>query len=347
MRNEQLYSRKQNMPPGVKTICVLGLLLLVQSLSIAALANDKGEAQQHFKTGSALYLAEDYKAAAAEFKTSVSLFPTKNGFFNLANCYKALHRYGDALKTLEQLEEELGHEMDAVLRAKVEQLEQKIRELVATVTIRVNHSGASIALDGRVIGTSPLEEPLIVGPGEHEIQVSLEGYETASRSISLASREEQQESFQLEPIKCELTINANIQGARVLLDGKEIGETPLGKPLFVEPGKHIVKIVQTGYEEASLDITLTPGEKSTVNLSLVEIPSTSKEPAPAIDPSDTTSENKKRLSPLFWVGLSGTLLAGAATGVFWGVAGSENGDLDRKNGGIISLNDSDVLGTDY
>jgi len=46
----------------------------------------------------------------------------------------------------------------------------------------------------------------------------------------------------------ELTIEANVPGAEVVVDGKVSGTLPLKDPLFVEPGSHVVEVRAPGYQ---------------------------------------------------------------------------------------------------
>ncbi len=178
----------------------VGILLAgicFSSVAVPAVASDKAEARKHFEAGNALYVAEDFAGAAVEFEESVGLYPTKNGLFNLANCKKALHRYGEALAALDRMKKELGNKLDAQMREKVEQLDKDIRALVGTLEIRVSQAGAAVKVDGREVGSSPLAEPLIVGPGKHVIEVSSRGHKTEKRTVRLVSGGKEVEEFTL------------------------------------------------------------------------------------------------------------------------------------------------------
>jgi hypothetical protein len=50
--------------------------------------------------------------------------------------------------------------------------------------------GATIRIDGQVVGRSPLGEPLRLSPGEHQIEVTLDGYEPARVNARLVPRDE-------------------------------------------------------------------------------------------------------------------------------------------------------------
>ncbi|MDD5306372.1 MAG: PEGA domain-containing protein [Deltaproteobacteria bacterium] len=309
----------------------LGMCLLAcpQPARAGDKAGDKASAQKHFQTGLALMKAEDFAGASAEFETSVSLFPTKTGLFNLANCYKALHRYSKALDALEKLDEKFGEDLDDEMKGSVKRQENEIRALIADVEIAVKQTGAVIKVDGREVGASPLAEAVVVGPGEHAIEVSLDGYEAVSRKITLVSGAKAKESFDLEPSRVQLTVTAKPDGAVVTVDGKKQGETPLKEPLRLAPGKHTVRISRDGYADAEREVTLEPKENMALDLTLDEatqaaavVPAAGPENKPAAGPATPSppkaeQESGNKPSILFWTGLGLTAATGIAAGTFW------------------------------
>lgn len=293
---------------------------------------DKQQAQKHFQAGTELMKVEDFKGALAEFEQSVALYPTKNGLFNLGNCLKALHRYGEALETFERLEREFGKKLDAEMRDALARHLEDIRAVIAELEIRVDRAGATVRLDGAEVGESPLAEPLIVGPGEHRLEVSLGGYETVEREVTIVSGDRRVETFKLERATARLTVTANVAGATVVVDGEEQGQTPLGKPISVGEGEHFVRVIRDGYEEAERSIAVEPGEKLTLDFSLVQVERDEGEPEPpAVDIGDTAvEEDRRRPSPLFWVGFSATLVCGLAAGGLFLSANSEYDEFQKE-----------------
>ncbi len=160
-------------------------------------ADDQADAKQHFKAGKALMKVDDFKSAAVEFEASIELYRTKNALFNLAQCLRALHRYGEALFTLENLSVEFGGQLSPQMTASVEAYQKEMRSLVASLEIVVKPSGATVRVDDRVIGENPLDTALIVSPGEHAIEVSLDGFRSEKRQIHILSREKKTEKFEL------------------------------------------------------------------------------------------------------------------------------------------------------
>jgi hypothetical protein len=182
---------------GLSNAILAGLLAL--SFSPPASADSKkDEAQRHFEAGLGLVETEDYDAATAEFEASVQLFPTKMGLFNLANCYKALHRYGEALDVIDRLKQEFAGKLGD-LDAEVAGLERNVSAIVGRLEIDVNQDGAAISVDGTDVATSPLAKPLVLAPGDHSVTVRLTGYASQQRTIRITTGKQQAERFDLAP----------------------------------------------------------------------------------------------------------------------------------------------------
>jgi len=162
---------------------------IVFAVSLPVRADKKEDAKKHFDSGNVLVDAEDYAAAAVEFETSVALYATKGGLFNLGNCYKALHRYPEALAVFERVIKEFGPTLNPEMRADTEKRIAEIQKLIAEVNVEVSEKGARVTLDGQETGTSPLDHPILLGPGEHVFKAVLEGFEDVEQKITLASGE--------------------------------------------------------------------------------------------------------------------------------------------------------------
>jgi hypothetical protein len=167
------------------TAVVVATMLFVTS----ARANDRAEAEKQFRAGVSLQKVEDFEAALAAFEASLGLFPTKSALFNLANCLRATHRYPEALARFEQLESEYGPELTSAMRGQVDVQIAELENLTATVTVEVDRDGAEVRVDGKLLGTSPLAQPVRLSLGDHRLEVSLDGFETASLGFNLKPRE--------------------------------------------------------------------------------------------------------------------------------------------------------------
>lgn len=162
-------------------ICITGICLAGSS----AYANqrDKKMAEKHFKAGLSLLDTDNYEAAATEFEASVELHPTKNGLFNLANCYFALRRYRDARETITKLKTVFNKKLSDDWLGEISSFEQKLKDTIVTLEVHVDVAGATINLDGATYNENPLKKML--DPGEHEVTASAKGYETSSQKVNL------------------------------------------------------------------------------------------------------------------------------------------------------------------
>jgi tetratricopeptide (TPR) repeat protein len=107
--------------------------VLVGCASWSAVAGDKEEAKQLFDAGLKLMYLDDFAGASANFERSVALYPTQNSLFNLANCYKALQRYGDAIAAIERVRKDFAGKLKPEIKDAAERQQQEIYSLVAPV----------------------------------------------------------------------------------------------------------------------------------------------------------------------------------------------------------------------
>lgn len=133
----------------------IALFLFVCLTAGTAHADNRQEAEKHFRAGVSLQKVEDFEAAIAAFESSLRLYPTQSALFNLANCLRATHRYGEALKALEQLDRDYGDQLDVEMRSAVDRQLEELRNLSASLVVQVEQSGAEIWIDGNLVGRSP------------------------------------------------------------------------------------------------------------------------------------------------------------------------------------------------
>lgn len=71
----------------------------------------------------------------------------------------------------------------------------------ASVVLEANVVGAAVLLDGATVGTTPLDGPLEVRPGTHQVRVVLEGYETFEADLPLDRGQRLPLSVELSPTR--------------------------------------------------------------------------------------------------------------------------------------------------
>ncbi len=142
------------------------------------------EARQRFEIGLRHFDAGDFNAAVAEFQRAVGLAPRASIYFNLGAAYRGLHRYPDALEAFRR-----ALAVGGLPRAQLTQCEHSVTELealVARVTVEVVPSEATVILDQRPLAPLTL---VLVSPGEHHLEVTATGWQTAHENFTVTSGE--------------------------------------------------------------------------------------------------------------------------------------------------------------
>jgi len=87
--------------------------------------------------------------------------------------------------------------------------------------------GASVAIDGEVVGTTPLVD-LEVAAGEHLVEITLDRYESYIDNIVIEGRQTRQGlDVELLPAWANVGFATIPAGATVTVDGVDVGQTPL------------------------------------------------------------------------------------------------------------------------
>ena len=141
-------------------------------------------------------------------------------------------------------------------------------------------AGAEVVVDGTPRGVTPLAA-FEVEPGERALLVRAAGYEEHRTALVVEGRGTLQSlAVTLVPLPAPppgppppprpgiLALSSDPAGARVSLDGRPLGATPL--ELRVEAGRsHSVRLALPGHADAELSLTLGQGERREETLRLV------------------------------------------------------------------------------
>jgi len=156
------------------------------------------EADRHFKTGVELFDERKYAEALAEFEQAYALKPHPLVLNNLAATHRALSQYDQAVDFYNRfLNEGEGQLSEAALYRGRAELEDLLR-LVARVEVITAPEGAHVQVDGRSIGDTPLDEPLVLGPGDHTVVATLADHRPAERKIRVSAGDTLRVEFSLE-----------------------------------------------------------------------------------------------------------------------------------------------------
>ena len=163
----------------------------------------------------------------------------------------------------------------------VEREQEVVVEVVDYGSLKVTSTPteAAVVLDGKEqIGRTPLiVERLALG--NHDISVSLEGYEPLTKSVTIVAGNNPDLSFTLkectsaqvvEEVRCgSLKVTSEPSGATIYVDGKRLaGKTTPELLENLTLGSHKIRLVSEGYEEQTKTVTIKEGRNTDLSVTL-------------------------------------------------------------------------------
>ena len=240
----------------VRCSLVLSALAVAPSVALGqAGASDEDRARAHFETGAVLYSDENYEGALAAFEESYRLRAVPVVLFNIAQTLRRLNRYSEAIEAYERyLREE--PDLPADRRAAVRSTIAELRRALAPITVDTDIEGVTIEVDGRVVGATPLTEPLELAAGVRAIVARRDGYVTVREEVRVVGGQPQMLSLRMPQADTAgtLTVESNVDGALVRIDGVEVGAAPASRRLG--QGGHSVEVEADGYDVFRQEVVL-------------------------------------------------------------------------------------------
>ena len=163
----------------------------------------------------------------------------------------------------------------------------------------------------------------------------LEEYITEGGSELEADKQAKAEDLldQIAKVIAEVKVEANVSGAAVFIDDKEVATTPMDKAVTLEAGLYSLRVEADGYKPYEKDISLAGGDQKVLDISLVkkagaaegteegggtgpgEVKGGGKTEGTKVDKGEKP-KGKKKIGPL---GITAIVLAPIALGTFGGV----------------------------
>lgn len=196
-------------------LCVLAVVALVGVIALppvaaaeegapdaapegAAAMDPDDEARLHFEQGVALVADGDSEAALAEFRISYRIRRLPVVLYNIGVVERRLRRYGDAVDSFRSYladAEERGEPAGRI--EEVRSIVTELESILATVSVEVSEPEAHVFVDGELVGTTPLDEPLRLEAGRHELEVQLDGFQTHLETLEVHGREHRDVAVEL------------------------------------------------------------------------------------------------------------------------------------------------------
>jgi hypothetical protein len=205
----------------------------------------KAEGRAHFERGLELSDDQAWDAAYAEYATSIAAYPTKAATKNAALCLRMMHRYAEALDTLERFLR-FSNLTDAD-RAFAGREMSEMKRFVGLLVVRGPDAGAVVSVDGGDRGRMPLLAPLRLTAGSHVVRVFKPGFAPLERQFVLAGAQTVSVDVRLDPVAQPGRLRVVEQAGKhpqVLVDGAAVGAAPWEGP--VGAGDHTAALKGDG-----------------------------------------------------------------------------------------------------
>ncbi|MCC6749653.1 MAG: PEGA domain-containing protein [Deltaproteobacteria bacterium] len=181
-------------------------------------------------------------------------------------------------------------------------------------------TGAEVIVDGQLVGRVPLPEVVRLKPGKHTLKLVKPGYTQYLDVFTVTRGKVTTLDLDLLPVAGILEIQAQVSEAKVFVDGKFVGTTPLQTEVTM--GKRALRVSKAGYYDFVGERQAIAGEvlRMTVRLKPLPVGTTPYQPAPPPPP-------KWYERWYVWAGAAGA--ATAATAIILGVTLSRGDRVDR------------------
>ena len=124
-------------------------------------------------------------------------------------------------------------------------------------------SGASIWLNGKLVGGTPFEDNEIK-ISTYNLLIRLAGYQDFTRSLNVREGELTSVMANLPPLLGTIEVTSEPSGATILLDGQNAGTTPT-KIQKVKPGTREIVLQKTGFANFTTSVKVESGKVRNVN----------------------------------------------------------------------------------
>jgi len=129
---------------------------------------------------------------------------------------------------------------------------------------------AKIYVDGRLVGETPLAQPILLARGKHSVTFSNPSFDPIMKTINvLPGRDETVSANFLENAGF---LECSVQPwADVYVDEQYKDTTPLNRPIILSAGRHRVRFHNGAFNDAVRDITIKPHDTLTITIKLMSL----------------------------------------------------------------------------
>lgn len=233
----------------------------------------KGRAAALARQGRKYYQSGRYADAIDSLERAQSLSPRSAFIYNIAKCHEKIGDYDKAIVYYQRyldMDPKASDKQDVI--SVIKSLQARMRETLSELSVRTDPVGADVYIDDmdKLRGQTPLD--IRLKPGEHKIVFVKNGFETVERKFVMPEDRPRDLAYALVKVKNfgGLSIDCDINGAQIFIDGQILGLTPYGAIKLVEAGTHQITVQRQGYYLYQAEAVVERGRLTWVRAQLPE-----------------------------------------------------------------------------
>jgi hypothetical protein len=217
----------------------LTVLLTTQSVATLAFADDP---KSHLTAADKAARAKDWGKALEEYEAANKAQASSAAQEGIANAHYELKHDVDAYAAYDAWLKQYGGAASKPKKATAEARLKELGDKTGLLSIAVSEPGATITVDDKPVGTTPLAAPLRLPAGPHRVRVTKDGFAPFDKAPNIIGGSIVAETAKLEAqsTKGRLAVKEKSgQAIRVVLDGVDVGDAPWSGE--VPAGEHEVR----------------------------------------------------------------------------------------------------------
>jgi hypothetical protein len=224
---------------------------------------EEATAKRNFESGLRLYNEGSYAEALIAFEQSYRVGGRPSALKNIAQCHRNLKHFVEAYDAYEEMLARHDAQISAGDKKAVQQALDELGVLTATVIVDASEPYASIEIDGKSAGKSPMTKPKrIAATGVHTLRVTKPGFAPFEQTFTVDSQQNKKIDAKLEVEKTVGRVVVREQNGRdvhVLVDGQDKGPAPWEG--VVAAGEHTIEAKSARFASEARKVVVAVKER--------------------------------------------------------------------------------------
>lgn len=238
------------------------------SVAFAPLAHAQpAVAQKHLVEGDRAARENKWEDALAAYQTAHAASPSAATESRVANALYKLGRIVEAAEAYEALVKDRGASLFGADKKQATERLEELHGKTGTITVRANEAGATVSVDDKPVGTTPLAKPVRVLFGSRSITVKKDGFAPFQTTLEVAAKATMTVDVSLQAKAKGGTVRVAVKGGEpltIVVDDKEVGTSPWEGVLAA--GAHTIAGRSAALVAAAVPIEVKEGQDASVEL---------------------------------------------------------------------------------